>query len=271
MAIAATALPHFDMGRVVRRTFSAIGKNFAAFALLSLLSALTWTASVLAGDQFGADIEAGRFPGANTILVLAIWVLLYAASAMLLQGGVIHGAVASLNGKRASVANCLATGLKFLWPMFLIGLLETLGIVVGLVFLVVPGIILAVMWIGVGPACVVEQTGVSGAFSRSADLTRGYRWRIFGLYLAYVVAIIIAAVVVGFLIGIVIGLGVLALTRDPAAIQLATSMRATELVAGAINTMVSLIVGSAFSASVYYELREIKEGIGPEALASVFD
>jgi hypothetical protein len=34
---------------------------------------------------------------------------------------------------------------------------------------------------------------------------------------------------------------------------------------------VSLIVGSAFSASVYYELREIKEGIGPEALASVFD
>jgi len=31
------------------------------------------------------------------------------------------------------------------------------------------------------------------------------------------------------------------------------------------------VIASAGVASIYYELRSIKEGIGPEALASVFD
>jgi hypothetical protein len=38
-----------------------------------------------------------------------------------------------------------------------------------------------------------------------------------------------------------------------------------------IGTMITSIIGSTFVAAIYYELRQIKEGIGPEALASVFD
>ena len=271
MTIAQTAAPRFDMGRVVKRTLSVTGKNFGVFALLSVLSGLTSAAMVAAGNQFGADIQAGGFPTLNTILVLVIWVLLYLASAMLLQGGVIHGAVASLNGRRASIADCLSTGLKYLWPMSLIGLLATLGVMAAAVLLIVPGIILMVMWACVGPACVVEHTGVSGAFRRSADLTRGHRWPIFGLYVAYIISMFVIFFVIGFLVGIVIGFGVAAYTQDAAAATASASTSATELVGGAINTMLSLITGSAFSASTYYELREIKEGIGPEALASVFD
>jgi hypothetical protein len=35
--------------------------------------------------------------------------------------------------------------------------------------------------------------------------------------------------------------------------------------------MINSIFLSTLVASVYYELRQLKEGIGPEALASVFD
>jgi hypothetical protein len=35
--------------------------------------------------------------------------------------------------------------------------------------------------------------------------------------------------------------------------------------------MISGIISSAGTASIYFELRSIKEGIGPEALAAVFD
>ena len=77
-----------------------------------------------------------------------------------------------------------------------------LGIFGGAILLLVPGLILAVMWSVVAPACVVERTGVFGAFSRSQELTRGYRWPIFGLYVAFFVLMIIISAVFGVLIGI---------------------------------------------------------------------
>lgn len=271
MAIAETAAPHFEMGRVVRRTFSVIGKNFGTFVLISIIPGLTWAATEVAGNQFEADIAAASFPNVNTILVFAFWFLIYLASAMMLQGGVIHGAVASLNGNRASLGECLATGLKYLVPLFLIGLLATLGILAGMVLLFVPGIILAVMWVGVGPACVVEHTGVSGAFSRSRQLTRGYRWQIFGLYVALFVLALILTLVGGVLVGVLIGVGMFAFSPDAAAAAATTDTNTAEAVVNGISTMLSSIVGSALGASTYYELRQIKEGIGPEALASVFD
>ena len=265
MAIAETA-PRFEMGRVVKRTVSVVARNLGTFLLISAIPGLTWAATEVAGNQFEADIAAGRFPDVNAILVLAVWFLIYLAAAMLLQGGVIHGAVATLNGKRASVGDCLATGLKNIVPLFLIGLLAGLGILAGMVLLIVPGIIFAVMWACVAPAYVVEHTGVSGAFSRSAQLTRGYRWHIFGLYVAvFVLAIVLSSILVGALIG-----GMFAFSPDAAGAA-ATDTSTAELVVSGISTMLTSIVGSTFSASIYYELRQIKEGVGPEALASVFD
>jgi len=44
-----------------------------------------------------------------------------------------------------------------------------------------------------------------------------------------------------------------------------------QMVSGIVSSMISGIIGSTFLASVYYELRQIKEGVGPEVLAAVFD
>ncbi len=54
---------------------------------------------------------------------------------------------------------------------------------------------MAVAWSVTVPVYVVEQTEVFSAFTRSADLTRGHRWRIFGLFVIYLVAIIIVEMV----------------------------------------------------------------------------
>ena len=43
------------------------------------------------------------------------------------------------------------------------------------------------------------------------------------------------------------------------------------ILASALAQMINAILSAAGTASIYYELRQIKEGIGPEALASVFD
>jgi hypothetical protein len=116
------------------------------------------------------------------------------------------------------------------------------------------------MWSVVGPACVVEHTGVFGAFSRSRELTLGYRWPIFGLYVAFFVLLIIVSAAFGVLVGIG------ALAGSPA-----ISLPIVEIGSSTVSTMITSIIGSTFAAAIYYELRQLKEGIGPEALASVFD
>src|SRR5687768_6013879 len=162
MAIAYSAAPRFEIGRVVKRTFSVILDNIVAFALLSLVPSLLLAAMGLWGNLFEDSAGQPTLPDLNTLAWFALAGLAYLASGVVLQAAVVHGAVASLNGKRASIADCLSTGLRNLMPLFLIGLLMVLGIFAGSILLIVPGIMLLVMWSVVAPACVVERTGVFG-------------------------------------------------------------------------------------------------------------
>src|SRR3546814_14393610 len=56
------------------------------------------------------------------------------------------------------------------------------------------------MWAVVAPALVEERTGVFGAFGRSRELTKGARWKVFGLELILLVAMWIVTLVFGLLI-----------------------------------------------------------------------
>jgi uncharacterized membrane protein len=194
----------------------------------------------------------------DTLAWLAISGLIYLVGSLVLQAGVVDGSIASLNGRRASVADCLATGVRNVVPLFLITVLVLLGIFAGAILLIVPGIMLAFMWCVVAPACIVERTGVFGAFGRSRELTRGYRWPIFGLYVAFFVLMIVVSRVFAGLTGISIG-------------SVPTSAQIISAGSSFVSTIITSIIGSTFVASIYYELRQLKEGVGPEALASVFD
>ncbi|HEY7792386.1 MAG TPA: hypothetical protein VIA10_00100 [Gaiellaceae bacterium] len=61
------------------------------------------------------------------------------------------------------------------------GLLAGLGIVLGLVLLIVPGLVLMTWWVLIIPVIVLERTAAGTAFSRSRELVRGYGWNVFGV------------------------------------------------------------------------------------------
>jgi hypothetical protein len=61
------------------------------------------------------------------------------------------------------------------------GLLAGLGIVVGLVLLIVPGLVLMTWWALVIPVVVLEGSAAGAAFTRSRELVRGYAWNVFGV------------------------------------------------------------------------------------------
>ncbi len=102
-----------------------------------------------------------------------------------------------------------------------------------------------------------------GAFGRSADLTRRHRWSILGLAVAYVLLSIVVGAVIGGIIGGVIGAA--------PGVSSPGRLVGLQVVISLVLQPVQILLATAGIASVYYELRSIKEGIGPEALASVFD
>jgi hypothetical protein len=60
------------------------------------------------------------------------------------------------------------------------GLLAALGIFVGLVLLIVPGLVLLTWWVLVIPVIVLERVRAGEAFGRSRELVRGHGWNVFG-------------------------------------------------------------------------------------------
>jgi hypothetical protein len=72
------------------------------------------------------------------------------------------------------------------------GVVATLGIVVGLILLIVPGLYLLTRWALIPAVIVIEKGRAGESFDRSWELTRGYGWTVFGsllvAFLAYIVA-----------------------------------------------------------------------------------
>jgi hypothetical protein len=255
MAVAAVSAPDFRMGRVVQRTFDVIGRNFWLFAVMAFVLIVPGTLlQSAAAPGLGQGRNVGLFSLGSLLGLLGYFVL---------QAAIIHATVTDLNGTRPSAADALGTGLRQFLPVIGVGLLYVLGVSVGIVLLIVPGMIWAIMWCLAIPVRVVERTSVGEAFGRSRFLTRGYRWNIFGLLLVYY----ILAWIFGMTLGAVAGV---AASFEPGAGFFSPAFL-LPLFATILATIIGAVVGTTGFASLYYELRVAKEGIGPEALAAVFD
>src|SRR3546814_13989713 len=117
------------------------------------------------------------------------------------------------------------------------------------------------MWAVVAPALVEERTGVFGAFGRSRELTKGARWKVFGLELILLVAMWIVTLVFGLLI-----------LRTNNAEALAQNAVSVGWIVGSavLNTLIYTVWGTV-QTSLYVELRTWKEGPSGKALEALLD
>jgi glycerophosphoryl diester phosphodiesterase family protein len=58
------------------------------------------------------------------------------------------------------------------------GLLAGIGILIGFVLLIVPGLYLLVRWVLIAPVIVLERRHAGESFGRSTELVRGHGWRV---------------------------------------------------------------------------------------------
>ena len=61
------------------------------------------------------------------------------------------------------------------------GILAAIGIGIGLLLFVVPGLFLLTIWSMLVPVIVLEQRSAGEAFTRSREIVRGHGWSVFGL------------------------------------------------------------------------------------------
>jgi heme/copper-type cytochrome/quinol oxidase subunit 2 len=128
---------------------------------------------------------------------------------------------------------------------------------------VIPGIILAVGLALAVPVVVLEpRMSASAALSRSWELTRGARWRIFGLGMTLVVLIYVPVLAIG-------GLFALAMPQAAGA-NYGPAVAATVIgiaVGGLVQMFIYPLLYCVLTVT-YYDLRVRKEGFDLELLAS---
>jgi hypothetical protein len=197
-------------------------------------------------------------------------VLVSAIAFFLMQGAIVALVFQKLRQERPNVFASIRAGVTRIFSLLGIAFLVYLTIsissmVVGLLIfavfhsvtlftvLLVPLIVLLfVAWSVAVPAAVVERLPPGRALARSMRLTKGVRLRVIGTLVPVAFVVFVGA----FLSGLVVhsigdGIGVIALIRG--------------VFSAAFGSLLSV-----WSVVAYHELRESKEGIGLEQLASVF-
>jgi hypothetical protein len=277
MTVSTPISASFDIGRVISRLIGVLGRNFATFLLLAVLLVglptaassflqLAGTLPFFANPSAGAD-SLSPLGGAAFAFLPISWLIGAMANAVL-QGAVIFGTISDLSGRKVSFGEALGTGWRFFLPLIGIGLISAVCCFFGFLIFIVPGVLLSLAWSVAAPAAVAERTGVFGAYSRSIELTRNCRAAIFGLaVIAVVIGFIVQATVTGVVAATGLGLATVGGAASGAMLTMVITQAVTNLVAQTLNAM----IGSAGVASVYYELRFVKEGVGAEQLAAVFD
>lgn len=243
----------FEIGRVISRTFGLFGAGIGRLTLAVLiviqLLGVIFQFRILQGSSI-ALFE-------NGLVVFALGVplfLAFIAFYILFSAMVTRGAIHELIGRDVSWQDELSAATRKFLPLIGLAILQGLAIFVGFLFLVIPGIILAVIWCVTQQTLLVENRPVMDTFQRSRDLTRGYRWHIVGLYVVYVIGAIILGVILGIVQAV---MGALAGTIAASVIAGITQ---------GINASVALLG----SAALYVELRQAKDGFGNET-ADLFE
>jgi hypothetical protein len=250
-------MKRFSLGRVLGTGFRVWLRNLVPFLLITTIiyaPFLIWALSIVHGDATiqtrSADLE--RLASASVVLVPLLNILV--------SSGLVYGVVMELKGEHASLFRCLGTGLARFFPVLGVALLTMLAVAGGLIFLIVPGLIVLCMLYVSTEVAVLERPGLIGALSRSRELTAGHRWEIFAIL---------------FLLGFMN----FVLSKVIETLMLNTQLSATtfhEFVRRYVYIDLgrAVLMGSlsaVMASSAYYHLRLEKEGTSADELSRVFE
>jgi hypothetical protein len=232
----------FRIGDAMNKAIQTLSRNVLPFSIVTGIAALP---SVLIFERNAALDTAAA----------AVWFLVGMLLAVVLSGlsqaVVLTAAFEDMRGRPVDMLASFLVG----WRRFpaVIGVTLLAGFFTGLAFLalIFPGYMVMTMLFVATPVCVVERLGPIASLGRSAVLTKGTRWRVFGMM---IVVGIIGAIGTGMVEALAYGVG--------------------PTIAPVVKVIWQGLLG-AYSAILvvvtYHDLRVAKEGVDTDQIAAVFE
>jgi hypothetical protein len=183
--MATTALRPLSLGELLDRTFFLYRKYFLLFVGIVAVPHLL----LLAFQLVNVSLRPTRFvvaPMTNVMWSLAS-LLIYLPVLAASQGATVVAVSRVHLGEQTTVGESLSILMQRIIPVSLIMFGIGLVLFFGLLLLVVPGIIYGLMWALWLPVTVLENTGFWETTSRSSELTKGSRGRIFVIFFLFIV------------------------------------------------------------------------------------
>ncbi len=218
-----------DIGGTLSQAFSIYGSQagvllpvaFGLFLIVAVINAILAHSLILVPLTLAVSVVAGT-----------------------LYQGMVVGLVSDVqDGRRdSSVEDLVRSTGPVILPLIGAGILAGLGIGIGFLLLIIPGLILLTIWSVIAPVIVVERSGAIDAFGRSRELVRGNGWQVFGvIVIVFIIVAFVQAILGAIGSGISGSLGVL-------------------IVFNVISSTVTAPIVALVAAVIYFRLREIKGG-----------
>jgi len=240
----------FRVGRVIGRAATILSQHFVMFFLVAVVAAMPMVLLVQHNLEALANRTAG--PDVSIFIMIGVGIVLAGVLTLLTQAVMLHAAFQAMRLRPVSFGDSLRVGLARALPILGLAIVMGVLLLLGLIALFVPYFILLTMWWVATPACVVERTGPWTSLKRSAELTKGHRWKVFGLMFLLFLINGIASQIVEVVVGLI-------------RIDVVTILGRLTVAAlyGAFNAIAVVMA--------YHDLRVAKEGIDIEQIAAVFD
>jgi hypothetical protein len=264
-----------DIGEILDGALTIFRRHFLLFMKIGIIALWIPVALTIYLELAGGTEQ-------HIVLALIVNVIRYFAG-LFLTASAIRIIADSYLGRRPALSDALALGGSKIMPLFLVGLGK--GLLLGLIAvaigvfaaLAVPrvatggaaglfAVLLAIMagcWFIIYVACgyavttpvvVLEELNASSdSFGRSWDLTRGFKLKIFLIFLVAMVVVFVPGIAIG-------GLGA-ALTPDARALG-----QAIEIVSAAVPILLTPLFSCVLTL-VYYDLRVRREAFDLEVLS----
>jgi hypothetical protein len=249
-----------DIFGCIRPGLGLLARRFFTFALLALALAFlpafaaAWSAKMLATTVSGHSADLGYLLASSGIRVLVAFGVVIVnwwlqGCACLIATADNLGEPMPSPGELAKRAVALA-GASTVTEVFILG---------GTVALVVPALLMSLAWCVMPGVTATEDHPFFARYRRAADLTRGHRVVLMGLFLVYALSRDV------LIYGLRLAIG----TASPFQVDTGPGML-TLLIQPALSTVMS-IVYAAVMAFVFLELRRVHDGDPFGGVAATFD
>ncbi|MGB8350735.1 MAG: hypothetical protein WCE47_09930 [Gaiella sp.] len=166
-----------SIGAVLDETWTLFTRFFLRFFAIALVVFLV--VNLLFG-LVDAAISSDNAGAAVTVAILALVTVVIGMT--WLQGAFVYAVQDARDGRfESSIGEVFSRVSSSIAPLIGASLLAGLGIAVGIVLLVVPGLVLLTLWAVIAPVIVIEKRRAVESFGRSRELVRGHGWTVFGI------------------------------------------------------------------------------------------